>query len=433
MESSVYADIAVLVVAVVLSAMFSAAETALISVRRSRLEALAEEGRPSAIMARRMLDEPERFLASIEAANTTLAMAGAVAATLLLCRHIARPLSPAALAGAAAAAWVVFLLFAELLPKSIARRHADRMTLLLVRPVRLLSLLVYPVVVALVAVSHFLLRLVPGFEPPNKSPYVTEEEIKVLVEKGEEMGDLEEDEREMVTAIFDLDRSVVREVMVPRVDVTAVEADATLAEVVKTVTASGHTRLPVYEETLDNVIGILHAKDLLRYLNPDAGPFQIRAVMRDAFFVPEMKNAKDLLEEMRTRRSHFAVVVDEYGGTAGIISLEDLIEEIVGEIRDEYDVEEEDPIIFVGDNTALVDGATPIDDVNDELDIALPTEEYDSLGGWVVGQFGRVPDVGEETDYAGVRFVVEAVSNNRVRRVRVMTQHSGRPDSSTSD
>jgi CBS domain containing-hemolysin-like protein len=421
MESSLYADIAVLVAALALSAMFSAAETALISVRRSRLEALAEEGRPAAILARKVLDEPERFLASIEAANTTLAMLGAVAATLLLCRHIERPLSPPALVGAAAGTWVVFLLFAELLPKSVARRHADRMTLLLVRPVRLLSLLVYPVVVALVAAGHFLLRLVPGFEPPRKSPYVTEEEIKVLVEKGEEMGDLEEDEREMVTAIFDLDRSVVREVMVPRVDVTAVEADATLAEVVETVTASGHTRLPVYEETLDNVVGILHAKDLLRYLNPDAGPFQIRAVMREAFFVPEMKNAKDLLEEMRARRSHFAVVVDEYGGTAGIISLEDLIEEIVGEIRDEYDVEEEDPIVFLGDNTAMVAGATPIDDVNDELDINLPTEEYDSLGGWVVGQFGRVPDIGEETMFGDVRFVVESVSNNRVRRVRVET------------
>jgi putative hemolysin len=423
MEPSQTAETVAFLLALSLSAMFSAAETALISVRRSRLEALVEEGRPAAMLARRVLDEPEKFLASIQAANTTLAMIGAVAATLLLSRHLAGRLDAWSIAGIAIATWLVFLLFAELLPKSIARRHSDRVTLLLVRPVRWMSLLVYPVVMVLVALSNVILRLIPGFEPPNKNPYVTEEEIKVLVEKGEEMGDLEEDEREMVTAIFDLDRSVVREVMVPRVDVVAVDVDAPLDAVVEAVTSSGHTRLPVYDDTLDDVKGILHAKDLLRYLRPDAGEFNMPSVLRPAIFVPETKNAKDLLEEMRARRNHFAIVVDEYGGTAGIISLEDLIEEIVGEIRDEYDVEE-DPIVHISEHIALVDGRAPLDDVNDELDIELPTEDYDSLGGFVVGQFGRVPEVGEETAFGSVRFVVDAVSNNRVRRVRVLSQQN---------
>jgi CBS domain containing-hemolysin-like protein len=407
-------------VAMLLSATFSAAETALISLRRSRLQALVDEGRPAALLLQRALDHPERALASIQAANTTLAMAAAALATLFLEGRSAA-LTWQVVAATAVVAWFLYLLIGEIVPKTIARRHSESTALLLIRPVTAMTVLVFPLVLALVRLGNMTVRLIPNMKPLDRNPYITEEEIKVLVEKGEEMGDLEEDEREMVTAIFELDRRVVREVMVPRVDVIAADVAQPLDETIDTLISTGFTRLPVYEGSLDNVIGVLHAKDLLRYLRHGRQGLAIRAIMRPAYFVPENKNAKVQLEEMRAKRIPFEVVVDEYGGTAGIITLEDLIEEIVGEIRDEYDVEEED-IIRLGDDVALVNGKTPIEEINDDLDIAIPTEEYDSIGGFVMGLFGRPPQAGDECRWEDTRFVVESVGGNRILLVRILVE-----------
>lgn len=408
--------------ALLLSATFSAAETALISLRRSRLQALAEEGRAAAVLLQRALDHPERALASIQAANTTLAMGAAALVTLFL-EGRAATFTWQVIAATAIIAAFVYLLLGEIVPKTIARRHSENTALLLIRPVTAMTWLVFPLVLALVRLGNLTVRLIPGMKPLDRNPYITEEEIKVLVEKGEEMGDLQEDEREMVNAIFDLDRRVVREVMVPRVDVIAADVDQPLDETIDTLIGTGFTRLPIYEGSLDNVIGVLHAKDLLRYLRHGRQGLTIRAVMRPAAFVPENKNAKALLEEMRAKRIPIAVVVDEYGGTAGIITLEDLIEEIVGEIRDEYDVEEED-IIHLGDDVALVNGKTPIEEINDDLRIMIPTEEYDSIGGFVMGLFGRPPQTGDECQWENVRFVVENVASNRILLVRILVDRA---------
>jgi CBS domain containing-hemolysin-like protein len=400
-----------------LSAVFSAAETALVSLRRSRLQALVEDGSSAALLLQRALDHPERALASIQAANTSLAILGAAGVTLFLA---GRPnLSWQAAAATAAAAAVVYLLVGEIVPKTVARRHSDRTALMLIRPVTAMTWLVFPLVLGLVRIGDVLVRLIPGMKPLERNPYITEEEIKVLVEKGEEMGDLEEDEREMVNAIFDLDRRVVREVMVPRVDVIAADASQPPNEIIDILIGTGFTRLPIYEGSLDNVIGVLHAKDLLRYLRHGRGGMTIRAVMRPAYFVPENKNAKILMEEMRAKRLPFAMVVDEYGGTAGVITMEDLIEEIVGEIRDEYDVEEED-IVLLGEDVALVNGKTPIEEINDDLGITIPMDEYDSVGGFVTGLFGRPPQTGDECRWENARFVVENAEANRILLVRIL-------------
>lgn len=409
-------------VAMLLSATFSAAETALISLRRSRLQALVEEGRPAALLLQRALDHPERALASIQAANTSLAMAAAALVTLFI-EGRAGGLSWQSIAAVAVAAWFVYLLVGEIAPKTIARRHSEATALLLIRPVTVMTWLVFPLVLILVRLGNVTVRLIPGMKPLDRNPYITEEEIKVLVDKGEEMGDLEEDEREMVNAIFDLDRRVVREVMVPRVDVIAAEVNRPLDETLDALISTGFTRLPIYEGSLDNVIGVLHAKDLLRYLRHGRHGLTLRAVMRPASFVPENKNAKALLEEMRAKRIPISVVVDEYGGTAGVITLEDLIEEIVGEIRDEYDVEEED-VILLGDDVALVNGRTPIAEINDDLNIQIPTEEYDSIGGFVTGLFGRPPQVGDECTWESTRFVVESVAANRILLVRILVDRA---------
>jgi CBS domain containing-hemolysin-like protein len=403
-----------------LSAAFSAAETALVSIRRSRLHAMVEEGRPAALLLQRALDHPERALASIQAANTSLAMAAAALVTLFL--HGRAPqLSWSMIAATAIVAGFAYLLIGEIVPKTVARRHSERTALLLIRPVTLLTSFAFPMVLALVYLGNLLIRVIPGMRPLERNPYITEEEIKVLVEKGEEMGDLEEDEREMVTAIFDLDRRVVREVMVPRVDVVAADVVQPVNETIDELISTGYTRVPIYEGSLDNVVGVLHAKDLLRYLRYGRQGLTMRAIMRPAYFVPENKNAKTLLEEMRAKHIPFAMVVDEYGGTAGIITMEDLIEEIVGEIRDEYDVEEED-IVLLGDDVALVNGKTSIDELNDDLNVSIPTEEYDSIGGFVMGLFGRPPETGDECQWQDIRFVVEGVDGNRILLVRILVE-----------
>lgn len=418
MDPSDIWEIVVFFALILLSAAFSAAGTALVSIRKSRLQALVEDGRPSAILAEKVLQQPDKYLASMQAVNTTIAMLGAVIATVLLVRWSGETLTlPGVIAGAVVT-WMVFLLFGELIPKALARQDSETATLFLVRPVFWMSTLVFPVIQALIFISKVFLRLIPGFTPQDRNPYVTEEEIKVLVEKGEEMGDLEEDEREMVTAIFDLDRRVVREVMAPRVDVLSVDVDMPMNDLVDALIAGGYSRVPVTDGSPDNVIGVLHAKDLLRYLRHGRKGFNIREVMRAPYFVPENKNAKDLLEEMRDRHVQFAVAVDEYGGTAGIVTLEDLIEEIVGEIRDEYDIEEED-IVVVSPTEALVDGRTPLVELNEELDVNIEDEEYDTVGGFVVGLFDHVPAVGEEAVWQNIRFHVEAMDNNRVKSIRV--------------
>jgi CBS domain containing-hemolysin-like protein len=207
--------------------------------------------------------------------------------------------------------------------------------------------------------------------------------------------------------------------MVPRVDVIAADASQPPNEIIDILIGTGFTRLPIYEGSLDNVIGVLHAKDLLRYLRHGRGGMTIRAVMRPAYFVPENKNAKILMEEMRAKRLPFAMVVDEYGGTAGVITMEDLIEEIVGEIRDEYDVEEED-IVLLGEDVALVNGKTPIEEINDDLRITIPMDEYDSVGGFVTGLFGRPPQTGDECRWENARFVVENAEANRILLVRIL-------------
>jgi putative hemolysin len=422
--------IGLFVLFILLNAIFSAAETALISLRRSRLQALVESGSRSALLAEKVLNQPDRYLASIQFASTTLTAMGAALLMLLFQQWFVRGPSMLLLFSAGVTALLLFLLLGELVPKSMARQNSESATLLLVRPVVWMTSLLFPVIQLLIFLSKVITRLMPGQHVLNKNPYVTEEEIKVLVEKGEEMGDLEEDEREMVTAIFDLDRMVVREVMVPRVDMSSIDVNQSLNDILDTISRSGHTRLPVYDGSSDNIVGVLHAKDLLRFLRHGKQGFGVRRIMRPAHYVPENKNAKTLLEEMRARHMPFAVVVDEYGGTAGVVTIEDLIEEIVGEIRDEYDVEE-DEIIRLGQDVALVDARASIDDVNDELDVRLPTEEYDSVGGFVVGLFGEVPEVGNETSYENVRFIVEEVGGNRVRRARIIVNREGDADSRT--
>ncbi|HSJ55211.1 MAG TPA: hemolysin family protein, partial [Anaerolineae bacterium] len=251
--------------------------------------------------------------------------------------------------------------------------------------------------------------------------FVTEEEIRTLVDAGEEEGVLEEEEKEMIYSIFDLGDTMTREVMVPRIDVVALEVTTPLLEALETIMQAGHSRIPVFRETVDNVEGVLYAKDLLPYLRDGRTDVPLKGLLRDAYFVPETKKASELLPDLQQRRVHVAIVVDEYGGVAGLVTIEDLLEEIVGEIQDEYDTEE--PFVeFVDENEYVFDARVDLDDLNRLMDVSLPTEDNDTLGGFIYTELGKVPAPGDQVAFGNMEFVVESVAGRRIRKVRVRRQ-----------
>ncbi len=286
---------------------------------------------------------------------------------------------------------------------------------------RLLGFLLRPIAVLLIALRG-------GRASVEASPHaVTEDELRAWVENEDTPGSLEKGEREMIYSIFQFGDTLAREIMVPRIDILALEANATVEEAIHAFTQSGHSRVPVYEETIDNIIGLLYAKDLLRIQLEPERPSSIRPFLRPAYFVPESKKVDDLLREMQVRSIHMAIVVDEYGGTAGLVTLEDIVEEIVGEIRDEYDQSEELPYQKLGPDEYILHGRLSLDDVNDLLDLNLDTDVADTLGGYIYSVVGKVPLGGEQIQVDDWIFVVEQVSGRRIRRVHAIRQPSQTP------
>jgi putative hemolysin len=249
-------------------------------------------------------------------------------------------------------------------------------------------------------------------------PFVTEEEIKTMVDAGEEEGVIQEEEKEMIYSIFELGDTLTREVMVPRIDVAALDVTTPMLDALDTIMEAGHSRIPVYNETIDNVQGVLYAKDLLPYLRQGRSDVPLKNILREAYFVPETKKASDLLPDLQQRRVHMAIVVDEYGGMAGLVTIEDLLEEIVGEIQDEYDTEE--PFVeFITDDEYIFDARVDLDDLNRLMNVALPTDDSDTLGGFIYTELGKVPVIGDQVVFENMDFTVESVAGRRIKKVRV--------------
>jgi CBS domain containing-hemolysin-like protein len=312
---------------------------------------------------------------------------------------------------------LITYIFGDLVPMSLGQPYADQIAPLVAMPMRALVLVFSPLVSVFMSISRTLVRASGGEEMAKA---VTEEEIMSLVDVGQQGGAIEFDEKEMIYSVLQFGETLAREVMVPRPDITAVEINEPLTEAVEMFMESGHSRLPVFDEEIDNVKGLLYAKDLLKLLvNGDVAHKSIRDWMRPAYFVPETKRADTLFEEMQERKIHLAVVVDEYGGTAGIVTIEDLVEEIVGDIKDEYDFNEEAEYTQVGVGEYIVDGGINIDDLNELLDIDLPTDENDSFGGYIYSKLGHVPEVGEVIEEPNLLMRVDAVENRRIRKVYI--------------
>jgi putative hemolysin len=434
MDATTTTELMFLAVLIALNAFFSASEIAVISVPKLRLKQLIDAGDPNAAVLFRLADDSSRFLATIQIGVTFLGFLASATAAISLSEGLAQSIGQLPVAGLADSARglavaaitivlaIITLIFGELAPKSIALAHSERLALFVARPIDLLARLASPLVRFLVWATN---RVAQPFGGQHRRglPIVTQEEIKTLVDAGEESGMLEEDEKEMIYSIFEFGETLAREVMVSRVDIVALDADTPLLEAVDVIIKHNHSRVPVYQDHIDNVIGILYAKDLLKVMREKgrAAANQIRLpdIVRPAAFTPESKKVDELLADMQKRRVHIAIVIDEYGGTAGLVTIEDILEEIVGEIQDEYDQGEEALIQPVSDHEWSIDARTNLSDINDLLKCTIPIDESDTLGGFIYESLGKVPLPGDEVRRDDLLLKVVNVAGRRIGKVRV--------------
>ncbi|MGI8984427.1 MAG: hemolysin family protein [Acidimicrobiales bacterium] len=404
--------LAAVLVLISAAAVLAMAETSLTRTNRIKALTLAEEKRRGASALVRLVEHPERFL------NPVLLL-------VLLCHLVAATLvgvvaerlfGPVGVGVATVVEVVIVFVFAESLPKTFAVQHPDRAALLTAPivsaivsflPIRLLAR-------ALIGLTNL---IIPG-KGLKQGPYISEQELLALADVAVEEDVIEREERQLIHSIIEFGDTVVREVMIPRPDMVAIEARATVNDAMEVVMAAGFSRIPVYEQGIDDIAGLLYAKDLMRAVRDKRGDVEVREMVRTANFVPETKRVAELLPEMQKQKSHMAIVVDEHGGTAGLVTLEDLIEELVGEIVDEYDVEEP-PIEPLPGGDVRVNARMPIDELNDLLEAEFPEGDYDTVGGLVYFLLGHVPAEGETVDYGVRRLRAERVQGRRIGRVRI--------------
>lgn len=405
---SIVAVVALLVIA----AFASTAETVIARMSRVKAHHLAQERkdkRSGALVE--LIEDPAPFLNVVLLIKVAAHVAGTVLAAAVALRRLGD------WADAAAAGIMIFLIFvfAEVVPKTFTVQRTEATAIAIARPVRLLGRALQPLSKALISVANATMVVLPG-RGLAKGPFVTEDEIRHLVDVAEEEEEIEEEERELIHSVFEFGDTVVREVMVPRPDMVTMRSDGTFEEVLTTIIGAGYSRIPIYEGDTDNIIGVLYAKDVLKRIHEARGDSRISSLARAPLFVPEQKKVSELLREMQRQRVHMAIVVDEYGGTAGLVTIEDLLEEIVGEIVDEYDQEE--PLVEpIDDFTIRVDAKMSIDEVNELLGVELPHEEWDTVGGLVYGLTGRVPLPGEIVRFDSIEFRTERVTGRRINKV----------------
>jgi CBS domain containing-hemolysin-like protein len=402
---------AVILLLLFVAAFAAMAETAVTRTSRVKARHLSQEKRKNAELLLKVVEDPAPFLNIILLITLLSHLFGTAIATAAALERF----GPGGQALAAGVMTFLIFVFAEVAPKTFAVQHSERAGLLAARPVFYLGKLLAPVGKLLILIANAALFVLPGRGMP-KGPFVTEEEIRHLVDVAEEEEEIEGEERELIHSVFEFGDTVVREVMVPRTDMVATDAGAPLEHALETIVKVGYSRIPIYEGDTDNIIGVLYAKDLLRQSSEQRRGKTVASLGRSPLFVPEQKKVAELLREMQQQRIHMAIVVDEYGGTAGLVTIEDLIEEIVGEIVDEYDQEE--PLVEpIDDRTMRVDAKMPIDEVNELLGVELPHDEWDTVGGLVFGLTGRVPAVGELVRFDSIEFRTERVTGRRIQKV----------------
>lgn len=431
MMISYYSDSIIIGLALFIQGTVSLVEAAFLGVKKERIHALVESGDARAHVLNRIIDSRHALLTTLMILiNVCLLTVSGV--TTRLVYQVFGPQAEHWTTWISLGMVLIMLTLFEVAPKALAQRHTERLALVFARPVSALIWFFNPLVRGLTVLSKGIIRraFVPVFGGQVEPVYTayTEEEIRQLLAVGEQIGELEAEERDMLDAAIEFADKVAREVMVPRTDMICLEETALIPEAVQVGVQSGYSRIPVCRGDLDHIVGILFIRDLVPLLAEGRLDIRVSALMRPAYFVPESKKIDELLRDMQGRRAHMAIIIDEYGGVSGLVTIEDILEEIVGEIRDEFDVAEEEPIRMVDENTAVVLGRASPDDVAQTFDTHLPEGDFDTIGGFVIDRLGRLPEVGDTVEYGSLILTVEEVSEQRVQRVRIVRREEPQLD-----
>lgn len=416
-------EVIALLIFVILSAFFSCTETALFSLNKLELKKMQkkEENNWRVKSIIKLLDDPQRTLISILIGNMFVNISASSLATYLAIKTFGN------IGIGIASGIMIFtiLVFGEIVPKSLAVANAEAISKRVAKPIEIISTGLFPLIkffkVIISALYYFL-----GKKSVKEKKEITEEDLITLIDAGKDEGVIEEEEKEMIRNIFEFGDTMVKEVMIPRVDMACIPSDTKLGSILKLIKKMGHSRIPVYEETIDNIIGILYAKDLLRIYQQwytSKEKFDLKGIIRKAYFVPENKKIDELLDIFQKDRIQVAIAIDEYGGTAGLITMEDVVEEVVGEIIDEYDKEIK-LFEMTGDNIVIADAIISIDKINEILNIEIPENDFETLGGFIFDLLGRVPRKDEKIKYQNFQIIIEQVVKNRIRRVKIIKELS---------
>ena len=428
MDSNLWMQFLLIIVLILINSFFAASEISIVSLNHNKLKKLSEDGNNKAKLLMKFVSKPTSFLASIQVGITLSGLLASAVASETFADPISKIFAHSAVSPSLVKILVIAiitiilsyftLVFGELVPKRIAMQHSEEVALSVATVLSIVSRVLQPFVVFLSFSTNVIVKLF-GVDLTGERHNVTEEEIRMMVDVGEESGVIEENEKDMINNIFDFNDRSAGEIMTHRTDIFAVENTATLDEIVELGINEGYSRIPVFEDDIDNIVGIIYIKDLLKFISMKTkDEFDIKSIMHQPLFIPETKHCYELFSLLTGKKLHMAVVVDEYGGTAGIVTLEDLIELIVGNIQDEFDNEEED-YSMINETTFNIDGSTSLDEVSDLLDVDLPEGDYDTIAGLIIDILGTIPREGEHPSVtiSDVTFTVEEVDERRIERV----------------
>ena len=406
-------QIGLLIVLLLGSGFFSASETSLMSLSKIRIRYMEEEGVKGAKLVSSLIEKSSDLLSSILVGNNVVNIAATSVSTSLFISIF----GDGGVAIATAVMTVLVLIFGEITPKTIAANSPEKIAVIVSKPISIIMKITKPIVWVFNLLTGIIFKIM-GIENDGVKPFITEEELKAMVNVSHEEGVLEIEEREIINNVFQFGDMQAKEAMIQRLDMIAVNIEDSYDEIIELFKSEKLSRLPVYQESIDDIVGILNIKDIIFLSDEEIQNFNIKNYVREAFFTYEFKKITQLLEEMKKEKSQMAIVVDEYGGTAGLLTIEDLVEVIVGDIDDEYD-EEEEEIVKVSDNEYLVEGSTKISDVNEQIGINFESDEFDSIGGFIIGYLKRIPEENELIEVGNVKFSVESIDKNRINKIRI--------------
>lgn len=413
MSSIIYIQIIGLIILIMLSSFFSASETALMSISKIRVRHMAEENIKGANRVKELVDNPSSLLASILVGNNVVNIASSSLATVLAISFI----GSRGVAISTILMTIIVLIFGEITPKTLASQNSEQVSLRVANPIFIVSKILKPVVIITTTISNFFIKVLGGKSVSNK-PFITEDELKTIVDVSEEEGILNLEEKDMIHNVFQFGDLYAKDVMVQRVDIIALDIEESLDKIISVIKEEGFSRIPIYSDTIDNIVGILNVKDII--FMEDTKNFTLKNYMREITYTYEFRKVTELFKDMNKNRQHMVAVLDEYGGTVGIVTIEDLIEEIVGDISDEYD-DEEPEIYVVKEDEYIVGGSVRIEDINELIGTRIESEEFDSIGGFIIGVLGRFPNISEEINYSNYRFIIEDIDRNRIKKIRIYT------------